>query len=291
MKINTSKWYIIISAIIFCIILAFLIRYLFVKREIRAFVSSSEIYQDEIITFMDSTFNAKTWLWEFGNGDESSWSKGEYKYETTGQYRIRLKVDNSLQKEFYINVRPKIKMDVDSLIRIIAPPSAFQNAQVLFRGTGSSKQWKWSFGETGMTDAFEDIAFYTYTLPGIYEVTLTTEDTQYAITHTIEIFPESIEEIEDREREIGNDIREKLQAIVDGEPFNPNYNHIMRNYLCNNSDVLVTVNNEKRNDFFSYCRGLEIIGKKITTIVRVDVEVNDANPDCLQKLLVTQYTQ
>ena len=81
-----------------------------------------------------------------------------------------------------------------------------------------------------------------------------------------------------------------MQAIVDGKPFNPNYNHIMTKYLCNNPDVMVYINGDKRNDFYSYCQGLKILGRNITTIVEVVVVPDEKRPNCLQKLHVNQVT-
>jgi hypothetical protein len=270
-------------------VIAFLIRYFFYKKEVRAFVSSSEIYQGEYIIFADSTFNAKNWLWEFGNGDVSSNKSGVYTYQEKGMYQIRLTVDKSLQKEFFINVRPPIDLQADSLIRILAPDFAMQHEYVTFKGIGLSKQWRWSFGETGIIDSRDQTAIYAYNLPGIYEVELETEDTKYPIRHKIEILPEYMEQdTTDVLILVGNDIRDKLQAIVDGKPFNPNYNHIMTKYLCNNPDALVFINNDKRNDFYSYCQGLKIVGREVTTIVEVVVVPDEDQPQCLKKLYVTQ---
>jgi hypothetical protein len=122
-------------------------------------------------------------------------------------------------------------------------------------------------------------------------VELSTEDTKYPIRHKIEIYPEYMaQDTLDVLTMVGNDIREKLQAIVDGKPFNPNYNHILAKYLCNNPDVIVYINNDKRNDFYSYCQGLKLIGRKITTIVEVTVVPDESDPKCLQKLYVKQIT-
>jgi PKD repeat protein len=290
-KIRNSQLYIVLSAAILCVIIAFAIRYFFGKKEVRAFISSSEIYQGESLSYIDSTYNAKDWLWEFGNGDVSNEKKGEYRYPASGMYQIRLTVNNSFQKEFMVNVRPPVRLDGDSLIKIDAPRMAIQNEYVTFKGVGISKQWRWSFGETGIIDSRDQTAIYAYSLPGIYEVELTTEDTKYPIKHTIEIYPEYMEvDSLDVLTLVGNDIREKLQAIVDGKPFNPNYNYVMTKYLCNNPDVLVMVNNDKRNDFYSYCQGLKILGRKITTIVEVIVVSDEVKPQCVQKLHVTQTT-
>jgi PKD repeat protein len=290
-KIRNSHLYIVLSAAILCILIALCIRFFFGKKEVRAFISSTEIYQGENISYIDSTYNANDWLWEFGNGDVSRDKKGEYRYPASGMYQVRLTVNSSYQKEFVVNVRPPVRLNADSLIKIDAPRIAIQNEYVTFRGIGLSRQWRWSFGETGIIDSREQTAIYAYRLPGIYEVEATTEDTKYPVKHIIEIYPEYMEEDStDVLTMVGNDIREKLQAIVDGKPFNPNYNHIMTKYLCNNPHVLVMVNNDKRNDFYSYCQGLKIIGRKITTIVEVIVVPEETKPQCVQKLHVTQIT-
>ena len=290
-KIHNSQLYIVLTAAILCGLIAFSIRYFFGKKEVRAFISSSEIYQGESVYYADSTYNAKEWLWEFGNGEISHVKKGEYLYPESGMYQIRLTINNSFQKEFIINVRPPVQIDRDSLIKIEAPSIAIQYEYITFRGIGLSKQWRWSFGETGIIDSRDKTAIYAYALPGIYEVELMTEDTKYPIRHQIEIFPEYMaQDTLDVLTMVGNDIREKLQAIVDGKPFNPNYNHILTKYLCDNSDVLVFINNDKRNDFYSYCQGLKILDRFVTTIVEVIVVPEENRPQCLQKLYVRQIT-
>lgn len=290
-KVSKSKFYIILSAILFCIAIAFLIRFLFISREVRAFVSSLEVFQNEPVLYSDSTLNAKKWIWEFGNGDMDTSKYGTYTYKNVGLYQLRLTVDNSFQKEFIIQVKDPIRLERDSMIQINAPDFAVQDEYILFRGIGLSKEWRWSFGAGGIIDSREKSAIYAYNEPGIYEVELITEDTKYPIKHLIEIYPKYMDnDTTDVLKMIGNDIREKLQAIVDGKPFNPNYNHIMTRYLCNNSKILVTINNDKRNDFYSYCQGLKILGKSSITINNVIVVQDENNTQCVQKLIVSQYS-
>ena len=96
-----------------------------------------------------------------------------------------------------------------------APATAFQGEIVSFKGYGPSKEWRWQFGESGIVDSREQNPLYAYTEPGIYEVLLTTENTQYPVRHTIEILPQYTEnDSTDVLVIIGNDIREHLQAIV-----------------------------------------------------------------------------
>ncbi|MCD8192983.1 MAG: PKD domain-containing protein [Tannerellaceae bacterium] len=286
-KISNSKLYIIISLIIICLLVALAVRLLFQKKEVYAFVSPLEVYLNEPVFYSDSTYNASQWFWEFGNGAFSNSRYGEYRYPSTGTYQIRLTVDNSLERNFIVNVRERVQLERDSLIRISAPYEAMQGEFVVFRGVGHAREWRWSFGETGIIDSREQVAIYAFNHPGLYMVELMTEDTQYPIMHEIQVLPVYEEDV-DTHIEIGNDIREKLQAIVDGKPFNPNYNHIMNKYLCNNPNLIVTVNGDKNNDFYSYCQGLKIIGLHNTTIQEVHVFMDEHRPGCLKKLNVTQ---
>lgn len=291
-KLKNSRIYLVLGSVIACIAIAFIIRFFFSSTKIQAFISSTEIYKGELLEYSDSTFRAKEWLWEFGNGDFSDQKTGSYEYKEIGTYLLRLSVNKHLQKEFIINVRPPVRLERDSIIRIDAPETAMQGEFIVFRGVGLSKEWRWAFGATGIIDSRDQVAIYSYSEPGRYEVELTTEETKYPVRHRIEIFPQYMEnDTTDVLGLIGNDIREKLQAIVDGKPFNPNYNHIMTRYLCNNSQLLVVVNNDRKNDFYSYCQGLKILGKKNTDILQVIVVPDEERPACLQKLYVMQATR
>lgn len=141
-----------------------------------------------------------------------------------------------------------------------------------------------------MVDSREKNPLYAYMEPGVYEILLTTEETHYPIRHTIQIEPNyQKNDSTDVLTLVGNDIRERLQAIVDGKPFNLNYNYVLNTYLCDNPDVVVTVNGDKHNDFYSYCQGLKIIGRKKLIIEEVVVDIGNSNTDeCIKKLLVTQ---
>jgi len=259
------------------------------NKEIYAVVGPMDIEQGAPISYADSTKGAKNWFWEFGNGDTSQEQRGQYLFPQTGRYQIRLTVNGDLEKRFIVNVRaPQKEEEEVELIKIIAPESALQGEYITFRGEGSSKEWRWEFGETGNVDANEKTAIYRYQEPGQYTVALRTEETQYPIFHTIDIIPQYTEnETTDIASIIGEDIKEKLQAIVDQKPFNKNYNYIMSTYLCNNSNTVVIINNEKKNDFYSYCQGLKIIGKERTIIDNVLIDVAESE-SCIKKLIVIQ---
>lgn len=290
-KILNRKTGIIVGAILLCLIIAYLIRINFSSRTIQAFVTPLEVRVNEPVFYSDSTRRARQWLWDFGNGETTDESSGSYVYKIPGKYQIKLLVDRKYEKKILVTVLPEKNDDKDTdLVKIIAPEVAVQGEYVIFRGVGNDKEWRWEFGETGNIDSRDRNPIYTYNNPGIYEVLLTTEKTRYPIRHIIEVFPRYMEnDSTDVFVLVGNDIKEKLQAIVDGKPFNSNYNYIMSKYLCNNSEALVIINNTKRNDFYSYCQGLKITGRKKTIIDNVIVDVDTQTGECVRQLTVTQY--
>ncbi len=291
-KIKTKKFLIVIGAIVLCIAIAFLIRLFFADRSVRMIVTPTEIEVGESIQYADSTRGAKKWLWEFGNGDYSESRSGTYTFREPGKYLVRLTVDYRQDDKMLVTVREKEKTDDGvSLVKIKAPDTAMQGEIISFQGYGPSKEWRWQFGESGIVDSREQNSLYAYEEPGVYEVLLSTEDTKYSVRHTIEIFPQYAEnDSTDVLVLIGNDIREHLQAIIDGKPFNVHYNYILKKYLCGNPDVVVTVNNNKQNDFYSYCQGLKIVARGKTIIDKVIVDTGEnATSECILRLLVAQH--
>ena len=287
-KLFNRRIYIILISFVFILGITFLIRSFMYKKEIQATVSPLDVEIGSPVVFSDKTKGADEWLWEFGNGHISSAQEGEYVFSQTGRYQIRLTVNNHLEARFIINVRPPRHDETQDLISIDAPYEALQGEYITFRGVGASKDWRWEFGESGAVDAVEKTAIYKYDFPGRYVVTLRTEETKYPVLHSINIVPQYMDtDTTDIASIIGNDIKEKLQAIVDQKPFNTNYNYIMRNYLCNNSKTPVIVNNDKRNDFYSYCQGLRIIGRKKVRIENVFIDIEDTD-ECINRLIVIQ---
>lgn len=287
-KFLNYRIYIIILAIAIVLVTIFLVRSCVYSRDVQAQVSPLDLELGMPIVFSDSTKGADHWQWEFGNGDVSVDQKGHYVFPQTGRYQVRLTVNEKFEKKFIVNVRnPKIDESLE-LIKIIAPKQALQGEYITFRGEGTSKDWRWEFGESGQVDALEKTAIYKYELPGRYTVSLRTEETKYPILQTIDIMPQYSEsDSTDVASMMGNDIKEKLQNIVDQKPFNKNYNYILSTYLCNNPNTLVIINNDKKNDFYSYCQGLKIIGRKKTRIENVLIDMTETET-CIDKLIVIQ---
>ncbi|WP_418500523.1 PKD domain-containing protein [Culturomica massiliensis] len=257
--------------------------------DVKAGLSKNTLLVGEEFRYTDSTRQASSWLWEFGDGETSAKPRGSYKYDKAGSYKIRLRVNGGAEKIFSVTVRNDNGRQGSRLIRINAPESAMQGELIVFRGVGGDKQWRWEFGESGMVDAREKDVIYKYNRPGVYEVKLYTENTRYPVSHLIKIVPQySASDSTDVASLIGADIREKLQNIAGRKPFNTNYNYIVNKYLGGNQRTEVVINNTKYNDIYSYCQGLRMSAKNSVVIDRVIVEIADLETGIVTKIMVLQ---
>ena len=289
-KFNNLKSLVVVLIIgCFVVFVTIFMRSCDVETDINAKLSSANLVAGEEFIYSDNTRNAHTWLWEFGNGDMSNDESGKYKYNEPGVYRIRLTVDGTNEKTFEVTVKENTDNNTFKLAQIQAPESAMQGEFVVFKAEGSDKQWRWMFGETGLVDSREQSPIYAFSEPGVYLVELHTENTQYPVTHLIEIHAHySEDDPTDKMSIIGADIRERLQAIADGKSFNNNYNYIITNYLCGNQKVEVKINNNKYNEIYSYCQGLRMTSNGKTNIDMVVVDIPNLATGCVTRINVIQ---
>lgn len=281
----------ILSLLTYLLVYVLFIRSCSHERAIKASLSDTELLVNEPLIFKDSTRGASHWKWEFGNDDQYQVQQGEYAFNQPGKYRIKLTVDQKHEKYFVVNVTKKNESPDDRKITVLAPTMAIQDEYIVFKSEGAANLYRWEFGETGLIDSREKDPIYAYTEPGTYEVLLTTDKNHYPIRHQIEIASRyNDNDSTDVLTLIGIDIKNRLQALADGKPFNNNYNYVLSRYLCNDPNTMIVVNNNKFNDFYSYCQGLRITGKaNKTAIENVVVDTNaDENTSCLSVIYVMQ---
>lgn len=278
-----------VLAVTTCVIIL-LVRSCRPDMEVRASLSSVEVEPGSRFTYTDSTRSARTWLWEFGDGNSSDKASGTYAYREPGDYRIRLTVNGEYEKLFTVRVKPAENNSLSRVAEIAAPATAIQGEYIVFNGVGDDKEWRWEFGASGIVDSREKNPIYAYAEPGKYQVRLRTENTQYPVVHNIEILPGySPSDSTDMMSIIAQEIRRHLQAICDGGSFNSNYNRIVKNYLCSDEKTEVSINNAKFNDIYSYCQGLAAVRRsRKLTIEHVAVEIPDPESGCVTRVIVIQ---
>ncbi|MBW8524067.1 PKD domain-containing protein [Chryseobacterium chendengshani] len=248
----------------------------------------------DTLNFQDKTQFAKQKKWDFGDGTTSIQSKGFHFYNKPGYYTVSLIIDNKYTKSFPILVSARnITRPKDSLAmitRIDAQTQAMQYENIQFRAISDAKQFTWKFGETGRIDSKDKMAIYSYQKPGNYVVTLYTENEE-PILHNIKILP-GYDELDDAELKVDdtyekmdNDFKYHLQQIANGNSFNMHYNYLLNKYLCNNENTIVQVSDNKVNNFYLYCAGLQF--DKNNVIQTVKLNFDDAQ-NCVTKVDINQ---
>ncbi|WP_097126848.1 hypothetical protein [Spirosoma fluviale] len=265
---------------------------------IRAKVDPIQQVEGQPIHYADSTDEEGRRHWEFGNGQESRVSKGDFYYYKAGTYLIRLTIDNKLTKTFSVVITPKkIVQAQDSLVKIKGPSSGYEREKMVFTAEGGgARQFSWRFGASGQIDSRDQTAIYSYPMVEsytpfqTYRIELMTDVTKYPVVKEVRVFKgfNKFAPTIDSLDITGNDVKRRLQLIADGQSFNVHYNYLLKRYLCEKNNTIVRINEAKINDFYSYCMGLQF-----DRGVRIDgVTVTaDSLTSCLVRLNVTQHNQ
>ncbi|MFA5269415.1 MAG: PKD domain-containing protein [Methanoregula sp.] len=139
------------------------------------------------VTFTDtSETTPNEWLWDFGDGTNSTEQNPAHTYTTAGTYNVSLKAWNDLgsdtmEKTDYITVRnPAAPVATFTG----TPTTGSAPLSVTFNDTSTNlpTSWFWTFGDG--TNATEQNPTHTYTAPGNYTVSLnvTNDDGTNSVT-------------------------------------------------------------------------------------------------------------
>jgi PKD repeat protein len=128
------------------------------------------------------------WSWTFGDGGTSTAQNPSHTYTTSGTYTVNLTVTNSAgnqdleSKTNYITVTTPGAPTADFSG---APTSGDAPLEVSFtdESTGSPTSWNWSFGDGEYSTWQHPI--HTYTISGVYNVSLNATNAFGSDTHTI----------------------------------------------------------------------------------------------------------
>lgn len=128
-----------------------------------------------IVTFVNTSLNSTTCLWDFGDGNTSTIKDATHSYSSAGSYTVKLITYNSNGcvdlniMANYIHVSPKIAPSFT-----VNTTNACNLNQVLTftSTTPSADSWYWSFGD-GSTSTLQNPQ-HIYNNEGIYSVTLRT---------------------------------------------------------------------------------------------------------------------
>ncbi len=225
------------------------------------------VSQTDSIYFSDSSDFAKQYRWAFGDGSQSFTPAGYHHYNAPGNYTVTLTVNNKFTDTFFVSVNavgPNYSI-ADSVMKIEGPDMAMQGENLVFRAKGKGdNEFRWEFGDnSSMVASNSDIVQYAYQNEGEYLVRLYSKNSQYPATHKITIVPsyksqrDSLTNLDAIYQDYEIDFKYHLQQIANGGNFNEHYYYLLRKYLCGNEKAVMKINDQKINDFNSYCLGLQ----------------------------------
>jgi PKD repeat protein len=127
------------------------------------------------VTFMDtSDASPVQWLWDFGDGTNSTEQNPAHTYTSAGIYNISLKAWNDLgsdtmEKPFYVTVRNPVPPVANFSV---SPRTGSAPLSVTFNDTSANApaRWLWTFGDGANSTAQNPV--HLYTTPGNYTVSL-----------------------------------------------------------------------------------------------------------------------
>jgi len=180
---NTNKRIVfIILGILIAVGAFFLIRYLLAdsgdtKLNFTVSPIDSLRFADTELTFSDNTTNAKSWVWDFGDGtDEEMTQMVKHIYSAAGSYWIKLSVNNKLKDSLQIVIldNNKTEFALDTIIpdkteaRItmsLNSPVKVGQSVTFTDNTPGATSWEWRFNEDGKVNAKTKTATYQFKYP------------------------------------------------------------------------------------------------------------------------------
>jgi PKD repeat protein len=125
------------------------------------------------VTFTDaSTNNPTAWLWEFGDGTNSTVQHPTHTYTTSGTYSVQLTVTNAAGSAS-VTKTDLVAVNTPAVAMTATPAVGEKPLQVTFtdQSTNNPTAWVWTFGDG--TTSTEQNPSHVYQTAGQYTVTLT----------------------------------------------------------------------------------------------------------------------
>jgi len=142
--------------------------------------SSTEIYTNQYVDFNDlSTGNPTSYLWDFGDGTNSTYPWAWHWYSEPGNYTISLTVSNDFGsdtevKTDYLSVSPHPpEADFEGWPRDGSFPLTVTFYQWSYGGYFENLSYLWDFGDGTTSTSSDREVVHTYMDAGVYNVTLT----------------------------------------------------------------------------------------------------------------------
>lgn len=175
------------------------------------------------VRFTDKSYQASSWLWDFGDGQTSTEQNPVHTYTKEGRYTVSLITNGDEKgkavKNDYIRVAqgPTAKFT-------FAPKDVTVGTEVQFTdlSSGNPTSWMWHFGDGASSPLQSPV--YTYQTPGVYTVMLTVSDENgvsgESATQTITVQGSSTPVVADFKTEVTNGTHVQFTDLSSGYGIN-----------------------------------------------------------------------
>ena len=138
--------------------------------------NTSSGYSPLVVQFVDTSKNATSWSWNFGDNSAISPQQNPvHTFTEAGVYTVTLTASNingTSSTSTQIVVSPKPVIPVASFSTSSTTGIAPLSVTFTDKSTGSPTTWSWSFGDNSATSPQQNLV-HTFTEAGVYTVTLT----------------------------------------------------------------------------------------------------------------------
>ncbi|WP_011308635.1 PKD domain-containing protein [Methanosarcina barkeri] len=131
------------------------------------------------VQFTDLSENATEWLWDFGDGTNSTEQNPVHTFSEAGNYTVNLTVSNAegndseVKTEYIIVSEPLTGAPVADFTATPTSGNAPLTVNFTDASIGNISSYSWDFNNDGTVDSTEQNPIYTYDAVGTYTVNLT----------------------------------------------------------------------------------------------------------------------
>ncbi len=132
------------------------------------------------VDFTNTSTNATSWLWSFGNGNQSTLKSPSAVYNTPGKFSVTLIATDASGKSDTLVLKDYITVFKSPVADLAGSPTEICSGETVnfedqsTPGDGKISSWKWDFGEGGTSTSSKPN--YVFTTVGAFDVTLIVTD-------------------------------------------------------------------------------------------------------------------
>ena len=261
---------------------------------------------DERVSLVDSTINATSRLWDFGDSTETTTDRfPTHRYRRPGRYIVSLTVNKCCRDVQEIEIKPRPSTQMLAQIQGPTGQVTVGDRVPFMEKTDGATAWEWTFGESGKVDARDRQVTYAFQSAGYKTVTVYVNSPNGKLSGTFsvnvknkdtDVKPQMVtpKEIAGAAKPTGAAkkalFETKLRSFLTQDNFSARNKLVgdMEQLICNNMIQVLWITpvlkKNKKKGFDDFCR--EVIGDKDTyNITELSIDF-DNTKDCVNAVTV-----